>query len=145
MSNTTISRPAGLGSPLARETGGLSGVPLFSLSTAVLARAFLLARGRLVLIGVGGVFSGRDALAKIQAGASLVQLYTGFAWHGPALIPRLKRELAAGAGRSGLRSGRGAPSAPRRHTSQDRTEWNICPVSHRWRTATTGLCWICGA
>ena len=92
--NTTISRPAGLHSALSREAGGLSGAPLFALSTRVLARAFLLARGRLVLVGTGGVFSGADALTKIRAGASLVQLYTGFAYHGPALIPRLKAELA---------------------------------------------------
>jgi dihydroorotate dehydrogenase len=93
--NTTISRPAVLRSRHARETGGLSGLPLQPLSTAMLARAFLLARGRLVLIGAGGVFSGRDALTKIQAGASLVQLYSSFAFHGPALIPRLKGELLA--------------------------------------------------
>ncbi|WP_428485864.1 quinone-dependent dihydroorotate dehydrogenase [Rhodopila sp.] len=93
--NTTISRPPGLLSPLASEAGGLSGVPLQALSTTILARAFLLARGRLVLIGAGGVFTGRDALTKIQAGASLVQLYTSFAFHGPALIPRLKTELLA--------------------------------------------------
>jgi dihydroorotate dehydrogenase len=93
--NTTTTRPLGLRSPLVKETGGLSGVPLFTLSNAVLARAFLLARGRLTLIGTGGVFSGADALTKIRAGASLVQLYTGFAYHGPALIPRLKAELAA--------------------------------------------------
>ena len=61
----------------------------------MLARAFLLARGRLVLIGVGGVSTGEQALTKIRAGASLVQLYTAFAYAGPALIPRLKRELAA--------------------------------------------------
>src|SRR5271166_5302839 len=91
--NTTISRPAGLRSPHAREPGGLSGVPLQALSTAMLARAFLLARGRLVLIGAGGVFTGRDVLTKLQAGASLVQLYTSFAFYGPALIPRLKAGL----------------------------------------------------
>lgn len=91
--NTTISRPAGLKSPHAREAGGLSGLPLQRLSNAVLARAWLLARGRLVLIGAGGVFTGHDALTKIQAGASLVQLYSSFALHGPALIPRLKAEL----------------------------------------------------
>ena len=56
--NTTISRPPGLRSPHQKETGGLSGVPLFSLSTTMLARAFILARGRLVLIGTGGVFAG---------------------------------------------------------------------------------------
>ena len=93
VSNTTISRPAGLRSPQAREPGGLSGAPLFRLSTAVLARAFILARGRLVLIGVGGVSTGEQALTKILAGASLVQIYTAFAYDGPALIPRLKRHL----------------------------------------------------
>jgi dihydroorotate dehydrogenase len=95
VSNTTITRPADLRSPRAREAGGLSGLPLMRLSTAVLARAFLLARGRLALVGVGGVSTGQDALTKIRAGASLVQLYTGFAYAGPALIPRLKAELAA--------------------------------------------------
>ena len=77
-------------------------VPLLALSNNVLARAFLLARGRLTLIGVGGVFSGADALTKIRAGASLVQLYTGFAYHGPALIPRLKAELAAALKQAGF-------------------------------------------
>jgi dihydroorotate dehydrogenase len=94
VSNTTTSRPPGLRSPAAREAGGLSGAPLLRLSTAVLARAFLLARGRLTLIGVGGIANGEQALAKIRAGATLVQLYTEFAYAGPALIPRLKRELA---------------------------------------------------
>ena len=95
VSNTTVSRPPGLHSRLAHEAGGLSGAPLRPLATAMLARAHLLARGRLCLVGVGGVFSGRDALEKIQAGASLVQLYTSLAYAGPALIPRLKAELAA--------------------------------------------------
>jgi dihydroorotate dehydrogenase len=61
----------------------------------MLARASLLARGRLVLIGTGGISTGRDVLTKIQAGASLVQLYTAFVYHGPGLIPRLKTELLA--------------------------------------------------
>jgi dihydroorotate dehydrogenase len=95
VSNTTTSRPPGLLSPLAREPGGLSGAPLFQLSTAILARACLLARGRLMLIGAGGVANGAQALTKIRAGASLVQIYTAFVYAGPALIPRLKRELAA--------------------------------------------------
>jgi len=97
LTNTTVSRPPGLRSPHAAETGGLSGAPLFALSTAMLARAHLMARGRLVLIGCGGVASGRDAWTKIRAGASLVQLYTAFAYAGPALIPRLKAELLAAA------------------------------------------------
>ena len=95
VSNTTVARPSGLRSPLAREAGGLSGTPLFARSTAVLARAYLLARRRLTLIGAGGVSTGDQALTKIRAGATLVQLYTGLAYAGPALIPRLKRELAA--------------------------------------------------
>lgn len=95
VSNTTIARPAELRSPCAMESGGLSGKPLMAPSTAMLHAAAKLAAGRLVLIGVGGVASGRDALAKLRAGASLVQLYTAFAYEGPALIPRLKRELLA--------------------------------------------------
>jgi dihydroorotate dehydrogenase len=108
VSNTTVSRPPGLRSPLAGQAGGLSGAPLFRLSTAVLARTWLLARGRLALIGVGGVASGGDALTKIRAGAALVQLYTGFAWGGPALIPRLKRELVDALQASGFASIRDA-------------------------------------
>ncbi len=93
--NTTLDRPAGLHSRHGSEAGGLSGAPLFARSTALLARAHELAAGRLLLVGCGGVFSGRHALAKIRAGASLIQLYTAFAYHGPALIPRIKSELVA--------------------------------------------------
>jgi dihydroorotate dehydrogenase len=67
----------------------------------MLARACLLARRRLTLIGCGGVASGRDAWEKIRAGASLVQLYTAFAYEGPAVIPRIKAELLAIVGASG--------------------------------------------
>ncbi|HVZ09421.1 quinone-dependent dihydroorotate dehydrogenase [Rhodopila sp.] len=102
--NTTISRPPTLVSRHAGEAGGLSGVPLMALSTAVLARASRLAAGRLVLIGTGGIFSGQDVLRKIQAGASLVQLYTAFAYHGPALLPRLKAELLSALRQEGFAS-----------------------------------------
>jgi dihydroorotate dehydrogenase len=93
VSNTTITRPATLRSAHASQTGGLSGAPLRQMSTKMLARTYQLARGRLELIGVGGISTGADVLEKIQAGASLVQLYTSFAYQGPALIPRLKQEL----------------------------------------------------
>ena len=93
--NTTTTRPVGLRSARAGEAGGLSGTPLFALSTTVLARAYRLAGRRLTLVGSGGVSSGAEALAKIRAGASLVQLYTAFAYEGPALVPRIKAELAA--------------------------------------------------
>lgn len=95
ISNTTIARPEHLQSPLKRETGGLSGAPLFAPSTAMLARAYKLAAGRLTLIGVGGVFTAEDALAKLLAGASLVQIYAGFAYLGPAMLPPLKTRLAS--------------------------------------------------
>ena len=101
--NTTLTRPLGITSRLIRKDGGLSGVPLFPMSTRMLARAYLYARGRLVLIGAGGVFDAKDALLKIQAGASLVQLYTGFAYQGPALIPRMKRDLAAALKKAGYK------------------------------------------
>jgi dihydroorotate dehydrogenase len=95
VSNTTTARSASLRSPRAIEKGGLSGKPLMIPSTAMLYEAAKLAAGRLVLIGVGGVMTGCDALEKLRAGASLVQLYTAFAYQGPGLIPRLKRELLA--------------------------------------------------
>jgi len=93
ISNTTIARAAELKDRNALQAGGLSGAPLFARSTEMLARAYRSAGGKLVLIGVGGVRSGADALAKMRAGANLVQLYTEFAYAGPALIPRLKAEL----------------------------------------------------
>ncbi|HUZ62131.1 MAG TPA: quinone-dependent dihydroorotate dehydrogenase [Acetobacteraceae bacterium] len=95
VSNTTLARPPGLRGAAAGEAGGLSGAPLFARSTRMLARAWLQAHGRLTLIGVGGIATGADALAKIRAGAALVQVYTAFAYAGPALLPRLKAELLA--------------------------------------------------
>lgn len=102
VSNTTVSRPAGLRSDHVRQAGGLSGLPLRAMSTRRLAQAWRMARGRLTLIGAGGVFTGADVLEKIQAGAALVQLYTSFAYHGPALIPRLKRELLSSLDQAGI-------------------------------------------
>ena len=104
VANTTIARPA-LRSAHRAESGGLSGAPLRDASTDLLMRVARMARGRdLVLIGCGGVATGADALAKIKAGASLVQLYAAFAYDGPALIPRLKRELADALRREGFSS-----------------------------------------
>ena len=103
VSNTTISRD-GLASAHASEAGGLSGAPLFALSTRVLARLHRLTEGRLPLVGVGGVTSGEAAYAKIKAGASLVQLYTALTYQGPALIARIKRDLVAFMERDGITS-----------------------------------------
>lgn len=95
VSNTTVSRPPGLPQRLAQEAGGLSGRPLMTLSTETLRATARLTGGRLPLVGVGGIASGRDAYAKIRAGATLVQLYTALVYGGPALVGAIKRELAA--------------------------------------------------
>ncbi|MCI0752465.1 quinone-dependent dihydroorotate dehydrogenase [Teichococcus vastitatis] len=95
VSNTTIVRPDTLRSPHRAETGGLSGQPLFGPSTELLRQVYRIARGRLALIGCGGIATPEQAYAKIRAGADLVQLYAGFALAGPALVPQLKQGLAA--------------------------------------------------
>ena len=100
VSNTTLARP-GIASS---EAGGLSGAPLFAPSTEVLRRFARATEGRLALIGVGGIASAVDAYAKIRAGASAVQLYTALVYHGPALVPRLKTDLAALLRRDGFGS-----------------------------------------
>ena len=86
--NTTLSRD-GLKSPQAAQAGGLSGAPLFTKSTQVLARLSHLTEGRLPLVGVGGISSAEDAYAKIRAGASAVQLYSAMVYQGLSLVPRI--------------------------------------------------------
>jgi len=92
--NTTLSRPASLRSVKAAEAGGLSGPPLMDLSTRVLRQFRDVSRGRIALIGVGGIASGADAYAKIRAGATAVQLYSAMVYEGPGLVVRIKRDLA---------------------------------------------------
>jgi dihydroorotate dehydrogenase len=92
--NTTVARPQPLRSRHAAESGGLSGRPLFEPSTAVLRSFARQLRGQLPLIGAGGVDSAEAAYAKIRAGATLVQLYTGLVYEGPALPRRIGRGLA---------------------------------------------------
>ena len=93
VSNTTISRPT-LRSRHAGEAGGLSGAPLFGMSTEMLRRFRAAAAGRFALMGVGGIGSGAEAYAKIRAGADAVQLYSALVFEGPGLVSRIKRELA---------------------------------------------------
>ncbi|MEA2719665.1 MAG: dihydroorotate dehydrogenase, partial [Candidatus Eremiobacteraeota bacterium] len=90
VANTTRARPAGLRGVHANEAGGLSGTPLFGPSTAMLSRVRELTGGAVPLIAVGGVASGADAYAKLRAGASAVQLYTGLIYGGTALVTRIK-------------------------------------------------------
>jgi len=101
VANTTIARPASLEGRDHGEAGGLSGRPLFEASTRMLARAYLRAGGALTLIGCGGVDSPETALAKIEAGATLVQVYTGLVYRGPALIGEILQGLALAVERRG--------------------------------------------
>lgn len=84
--NTTVSRIAVQDDPLSRETGGLSGEPLMNKSTAVLRMLRTRMPEAVPLVGVGGILSGADAVKKMAAGASLVQIYTGLIYRGPELI-----------------------------------------------------------
>lgn len=95
VSNTTIDRPKTLRSGDRSETGGLSGAPLMTPSTRVLAEIYKATGGKVPLVGVGGIASGADAYAKVRAGASLVQLYSMLVYEGPALVTRIKTELTA--------------------------------------------------
>ncbi len=94
--NTTVTRPASLRDrATAKEAGGLSGRPLFKLATRMLAETFVRAEGAFPLIGVGGIDSGPTAIAKIKAGASLVQVYSGLTYRGIGLLHEVKADLAA--------------------------------------------------
>jgi dihydroorotate dehydrogenase len=84
--NTTVRRDAVTGVPHAEETGGLSGLPLRDLATQAIRRFAAALRGEIPLIGVGGILSGADAVEKLDAGASLVQLYSGLIYRGPELV-----------------------------------------------------------
>jgi dihydroorotate dehydrogenase len=119
VSNTTVGRPAGLVSPYAMESGGLSGRPLFAASTALLADMYRLTRGKLPLIGVGGVAEAAQAYQKIRAGASLVQLYTALVFAGPGLVTDIKKglaELLRADGFIGIAEAVGAPAAHSRNS-----------------------------
>ncbi len=99
--NTTISRHGLKDVETAREAGGISGRPLFHRSTVMLARVARITAGRMPLIGAGGIDSGETALAKIEAGASLLQLYTGMIYEGVGLIDTIKQHLTAAIGMAG--------------------------------------------
>ena len=96
VSNTTVARPSSLRESMrAKEQGGLSGRPLFRLSTRMVAETFVRAEGAFPLIGVGGIDSGGAALTKIRAGASLIQLYSALVFKGLRLIDDIKNDLAS--------------------------------------------------
>ncbi|HEX7242973.1 MAG TPA: quinone-dependent dihydroorotate dehydrogenase, partial [Longimicrobiaceae bacterium] len=105
--NTTVSRE-GLRTPRARVealgAGGISGRPLRDRATEVVSRVWRETRGSLPVVGVGGIFDARDAWERIRAGASLVQLYTGFVYGGPTLVREINRGLLRFLRREGFRS-----------------------------------------
>jgi dihydroorotate dehydrogenase len=91
--NTTVSREGVAGHQHERQTGGLSGRPLLATSTEVLRKLAHHLAGRVPLVGVGGILGGADARAKVAAGASLVQVYTGFIYRGPSLVGEARAAL----------------------------------------------------
>jgi|GEM_PF-129913 dihydroorotate dehydrogenase len=93
--NTTLARPASLVGAAKQEAGGLSGQPLRDRSTQVIRAIYQRSEGRLPIIGVGGIASAADAIEKLRAGASLLQLYTGMIYQGPAVVRSINRGLLA--------------------------------------------------
>jgi dihydroorotate dehydrogenase len=93
VSNTTLAREDYLQSTYKLEVGGLSGKPMFEKSTKVLSDMYKFTAGKIPLIGVGGISTGKDAYTKIRAGASLVQVYSALIYHGPALPIKINAEL----------------------------------------------------
>jgi dihydroorotate dehydrogenase len=96
VANTTVARPSTLREAArAGEQGGLSGRPLFRLSTRMVAETYVRAEGAFPLIGVGGIDTGGAALTKIRAGASLIQLYSSLIYKGLGLVDNIKNDLAS--------------------------------------------------
>jgi dihydroorotate dehydrogenase len=105
VSNTTVARPDWLkDQALAKETGGLSGKPVFAQSTRVLAQTYMRVEGQFPLIGVGGIDSAEAALTKIEAGATLIQFYSAMVFKGPGLARDIANGLTAICKREGASS-----------------------------------------
>jgi len=96
--NTTFDRERVAGSRYAGETGGLSGAPLTEKACSTLAQIKRQVGDSMAIIGVGGIMTGRDAAARLEAGADLIQLYSGFIYEGPALIESALKEIAEASG-----------------------------------------------
>nr|XP_018897326.1 PREDICTED: dihydroorotate dehydrogenase (quinone), mitochondrial [Bemisia tabaci] len=104
ISNTSIQRPATLNGDHVEETGGLSGKPIANMSTSLIKTFYKLTKGKVPIVGVGGISSGQDAYEKIKAGASLVQIYSTLVYHGPPVVTKIKRELDECLRRDGFKS-----------------------------------------
>ncbi len=93
ISNTTISRPEGIGAEFKKQQGGLSGKPLFEISNEVLSNFYQLTKAQLPIIAVGGVSNAQDAYHKIKLGASLVQIYSALIYEGFSLVENINKDL----------------------------------------------------
>ena len=94
LTNTTIERPSSLISLNKTESGGLSGRPLQQRSTECIRKIYQWTNGKIPIIGVGGIFEGKDAYEKLRAGASLVQVYSGMVCRGPGMVSKVRHDLA---------------------------------------------------
>jgi len=101
--NATALMREGLKSPVGGEPGGLSGRPITKIVTSFVSHIFQVTHGRLPIIGVGGIFNAEDAYDKIKAGASAVQIYTGWVYEGPGAVKRINRGLLKLLDRDGLK------------------------------------------
>lgn len=95
LTNTTLARPPGLPERFAAEKGGLSGLPLQERSTALIRNFYRLTKGKVPIIGLGGICDAADAYAKIRAGATLVQLYSALVFQGPSVVKDINTGLLA--------------------------------------------------
>lgn len=117
--NTTITRPTGLASPHAGETGGLSGAPLAPIAARSVRRIANSTQGTLPIIAAGGIETGLDVIHAIEAGATLCQAYSGFIYRGPGMAQQVGREILAELDRRGIPSLeelKGSARTPFRHT-----------------------------
>ena len=104
LTNTTAKRPSSLISKNQVEKGGLSGRPIQKRSTECIRNVYKWTRGSIPIIGVGGIFSGKDVYDKLRAGASLVQVYSGMVYRGPGTVSKIRNELAQLMAENGQRS-----------------------------------------
>ncbi|MBL7961233.1 dihydroorotate dehydrogenase (quinone), partial [bacterium] len=103
--NTTIERNNLLSEPhLSKEAGGLSGKPLKKRSTEIVRHIYASTQGKILIIGVGGIFTGDDAYEMIKAGASLLQIYTGFIYEGPMICKKINKKLIELVERDGFKN-----------------------------------------
>ena len=123
--NTSVHRNSNLKNNSSKENGGLSGKPLFYRSNLVLAKLYYLSNGKIPLIGVGGVFSGKDAYKKICIGATVVQLYTALSYEGPLLFNNILNELNSLVERDGFNNISEAVGSKNYEFLKDETDLSI--------------------